>query len=140
MAMRALTKNYETISKEIINDQQDSTKDFVRLLNEHGDPLVKKWYLYKDEIRELFEKYSGYIREEDFDIVEDFIDACTKCDIAENDSLKSIYSAKDNRAGKIFEIITKMQDKFMKTYLLRHVLKIFQRWKLKIIKKRRWRE
>lgn len=114
IAMRALTKNSDTLIQELRNKDSNKT---IADQSKHVTPLYRKWHEYKDETRELLGKYPGYIKKEDLDVFSNFIDACIKRDIAENDNFESALSAEDNRTGKIMAVITQMQERFLENNL-----------------------
>ncbi len=110
LAMRALTKNRETLMQEIL-DQGGSIEMKNEALGSELKPLIEKWQAYKNEIVALFEKYPDCIRKCDFDLVGRFIDACIKRDISkEGQSRRALYN---NRMDKIIETIKQMQSRFL---------------------------
>jgi hypothetical protein len=111
LTMRALTKNRETLTQEILNEGGPIEMK-NQALREEPRLLIEKWHESKDEIAALFQKYPGLIKPKDLDLVGEFIDACIKRNIAKEG--RSHRAGADNRMDKILEIIEKMQERFLR--------------------------
>lgn len=110
LTMRALTKNRETLTQEILNEGGPIEMK-NRALREEPRPLIEKWHTCKNDIATLFEKYPGLIRPEDLNLVGEFVDACIKRNIAKEG--QSHRASSDNRMDQLLEVVVKMQDRFL---------------------------
>ena len=82
------------------------------------NPLIKRWWVYVDKLRDLLEENPEYIREEDLSIFRKFIDCCIKREIvgkdnAGDDTLGYIPEEQvKSYVDGILEVIEEMKIKF----------------------------
>jgi len=109
LVMKILEENKKDLMEEIKNEYDNPalrTESFRKDVN----PLTVKWISCKNDIRKLFENYSGYIKKTDILLVKDFLDGCIKREITEEG--KNQWMSED-RVEKLLSAIKTLQDKLL---------------------------
>lgn len=109
LMMKIITKNNNEVSMQISKEIKN-VEMRLNSINTHINPLVMKWLEHRDIIRTLLQTNSGYIRKCDLDLIEEFLDACLKREIAQEGRNNL---ATDERIDKIIDIVKKLQEKLL---------------------------
>lgn len=109
LMMKLLVENREDVLKDIQEWLNVETR--IDLMQKHMSPLTERWIKHRDIIRELFEKNSGLIKKDDFELVSDFMDGCIKREIIEEG--QNVLATNENRMNKILGSVKSLQDKLL---------------------------
>ncbi|MEK7644125.1 MAG: hypothetical protein AAB390_02375 [Patescibacteria group bacterium] len=108
------------LMKLIVDNKDDVINDIeayasidlrVDMTIKHVSPLILKWREHLDNIKDLFEKNSGFIRRNDFSLVKDFMDGYVKIQIAQDG--QNLLAVQSNRIDQILEAVKNLQNKLL---------------------------
>ena len=108
--MKIITDNQQEVIEDI-RKWHNSAEDRVNLFPTHVNPLVQKWFSYRDQIKNLFEDNSGLIKKEDFRLVSKFMVGCLKREITENGT--NWLAVNETRTSILMDAVEKFQIKLL---------------------------
>lgn len=82
LAMKVLTDNKNELIKEI-QTEPGNIQMKNSALGQEPRPLIERWQSHRGQIETILACNSGYIKKEHIKLVEDFLDACVKWEIAQ---------------------------------------------------------
>jgi len=109
LVMKIIENNKKDLMEEI-RKAFDSPDLRIEAYRNDLNPLTIKWIFYKDDIKKLFEDYSGYIKKTDILLVENFLDGCIKREITDEGKNKW---TNEERIEKLLSAIKALQNRLL---------------------------
>jgi hypothetical protein len=110
LMIRALSINRAELIEEISKEPVSNDLEYTKKKFDEVSPINVQWWQHIQNIRYILESKAGYIRNEHFKIVEDFLDSVIKREITKNGT--SGRTTKE-RVGKIFDSLQKLDEEII---------------------------